>query len=265
MRPIVLRNAILLGVAGFAALAAAPAGCSAPGTATTAGTGPGSHPTGTPGSDVGSIGMYLTLPGGTQIDTVNWVVTGPNGASTVVQSGMVNVGSSSGISFLIGGLPPGSGYTVTLSGSSTDGTVTCAGSATFTVSARTTSNVNVALQCQTAPGEAGSALVNGSTFNCGTVVSMSASPADVSVGGSIQLAGTGTGPDTSGLAYAWSASSGTLSAPTSATTDFTCTQAGTVTITLTVTDGPIPDGGACDPSLETQTVNVTCDSDASAN
>jgi hypothetical protein len=57
----------------------------------------------------------------------------------------------------------------------------------------------------------------------------------------------------------WSAPSGTFDTPNAASTNFTCTAAGLVAVTLTVSDGPVPDGGACNPALSTDTVQVHCD------
>jgi phospholipase C len=190
---------------------------------------------------------------------VGWTITGPNGAATVVQTGTVSVGNSTTVSFLVGGIPPGSNYLITLSGTSTDGTVTCAGSSTFSVTSRTTTNVSVTLQCNSRPSEAGSVMVTANTFNCGTVNSLSASPAEATVGNPIALTAQATGPNPGGLTYAWSAPSGTFSNPSSAVTNFTCAGAGSVTLTLAVSDGAVPDGGSCDPTMSTSTVQVTCD------
>ncbi len=260
-KSLIQRTLILAAVGGASVAAAQVVGCSSPGAAATGGSTP-AQAAGDPGAggdNAGSVGMALTLPGGEVINTVNWTVTGPNGGSTVVQTGTVAVGNSQTLTFLIGGIPAGAGYTVALSGQSTDGSVTCTGSATFSTSARTTTNVSVALQCSSPASEAGSALVNGTTFNCAAWNSAAASPAEAIVGNSVNLSATATGPNPAGLTYAWTASSGTLSTPTSSTSQFTCTTPGTATITLTVGDGVVPDGGTCSASAATTTVQVTCD------
>src|SRR5580692_11188987 len=120
MRKTLVRSAMLLCAIGATAAAVGQMGCSS------AGTGGAS----TPGDDaVGSVGMQLTLAGGEQLNAVAWILTGPGGASTVVQSGSVAVGNSQSVSFLIGGIPSGGGYTISLSGTTTDHNATCAGSA----------------------------------------------------------------------------------------------------------------------------------------
>ena len=139
-------------------------------------------------------------------------------------------------------------------------TATCAGTANFSTTARTTTNVSVVLQCNSTAPEAGSALITGTTFNCGTVTSISASPAEVIVGNPIALNSLATAPNPSGLTYAWSApsGSGSFSNATAANPTFTCSApASALTLTLTVADGAVPPGAAC--SSNTSSIQVTCD------
>src|ERR1700722_2259828 len=89
---------------------------------------------------IGTVHMNLTLPGGESISTVNWVITGPNKAPTVVQQGQTHVKKSDSISISLGCIFLGTGYSVSLPGTSVDGTVTCAGSATFSVTSRQTTS-----------------------------------------------------------------------------------------------------------------------------
>ncbi|HEY4016199.1 MAG TPA: alkaline phosphatase family protein [Polyangiaceae bacterium] len=254
VRKSLVRHALLIGVAGVAATAVAQVGCSSTNTSSPPGGANGGSQ-----DNVGTVGMQLTLPGGETLAVVNWTVTGPGGASTIVQSGSVNVAGSQSISFLVGGIPAGSGYSIMLTSTTTDGNVSCSGSATFNVSARTTTNVSVALQCVTAGSNNGSISVNGTTYDCATWNSATASPSETTVGNAVTVSASASGPNPAALTYAWSAPSGTFAAPTSASTQFTCTTPGPVTLTLTVADGPIPAGASCSTSLDTTTVQVTCD------
>lgn len=251
------RNLLLLGLTAAGAIVCSPIGCSS---SDRTGSGAPEPITSDPSVDnAGTVGMQLTLPGGEEINSVNWTVTGPNGASTVVQTGVVNVGGSTTISFLIGGIPAGSNYSISLTGTSPDGTTTCAGAATFNTAARTTTNVSVALACNTATADSGSALVTANAFNCGQVTSISASPAEVIVGNPVALNASATGPAPSVLTYAWTApaGSGSFSNPALPNPSFTCATAGAVTLTLNVSDGVIPDGGACTTS--SSSIQVQCD------
>ena len=259
-RKSIVRSAILLGAVGAVTVGGVQVGCSSPGASELgAGQAPEMPGTGPTSGDTGTVGMRLTLPGGEQLNSVGWTITGPNGAATVVQTGTANVQNSQTVSFLVAGIAAGNGYTIALSGQSVDGAVTCAGSGQFNVVARTTVNVAVALQCATAGSEAGSVLVTGNTFNCATANAITASPAEAVVGALIALSGSATGPNTGGLTYSWSAPTGSFDTPHASTANYTCAAPGAVTLTLTVGDGPIPDGGSCNPALATTTVQVSCD------
>jgi hypothetical protein len=260
----VLRAATLIASAG-AAIVAGVQGCSAP----SGGSGP--SPTATAplggvtstgpavGATTGTVGMMLTLPGGETLNTVSWTVTGPNGASTVVQTGSVNVQSSLSVSFDIANLPAGTGYTIALSGTSVDGSVTCSGSVSFSVAARMTTAVTDLLQCNPTASEAGMLAVTATPYDCAIWSGISALPSETTVGHSVAVSATATGADPSALTYAWSAPTGFFDSPSSASANFTCTAVGAATLTVVIGDGPVPDGGACNSSLDTTTVQVTCD------
>jgi hypothetical protein len=217
-----------------------------------------------PAADVGVVGMKLTFPGGETLSTATWSITGPNGASTVVQSGTLNLQNSQVLSFSVGGIPAGSGYTVTVTATSTDGAVTCAGSASFAVTAHATTNVTLLLQCAAGAPDAGSVAINGMPYFCAAASGASATPSETAIGTSVGLTGSGVGPNGAAITYAWSAPSGTFSSPTGQSTNFTCTQQGPVTVTLSVSDGALPDGSTCNPSLSSTTVTVQCDSPVDA-
>ncbi len=218
---------------------------------------------GSPGSAesdaTGTVGMSLSLLGGEVLNAVNWTITGPNGASTIVRQGNVDLQGSNSINFQVAAIPAGSNYNIALSGVSVDGSVICSGSAPFSVTARMTTNVTVLLQCTSKAPDAGSASFNGQSFACATAGGVSASPSEATLGNPVALAASATGPNPGAITYAWSAPSGTFSAPTAAATSFTCTAPGPVTVTLSVTDGPVPSGGSCDQSAATTTVQVQCD------
>jgi len=202
--------------------------------------------------NVGEVGLKLTLPGGSQLNSVSYTVTGPNGFS---KTASVNLTSSSTLSFQLS-LPAGGPYSITLSGTTTDGATTCAGTGSFTVIARQTAKATVHLTCHEAP-RTGSALISGVLNICPQIDSLAASPSEVLVGKSTVLAATAHDTDASpaALSYAWSASSGSLSATSGASPSFTCSTPGDATITLTVSDGDATAGCA-----DTQTTTVTCTS-----
>ena len=211
-----------------------------------------SSKTGTAANDAsGSVGLALQIPGGQTINTISYQITGPN---AFAKSGSIDVSHSTAISAVISPLPAGTGFTITLTGMTVDGTLTCSGSGTFDVMAHTTSTVTVHVDCHVGAAT-GSVLVNGTLNVCPVVDGISASPAEVAVGGSVALTAMAHDSDAgpAALTYAWSAPSGMFSSTTAANPTFTCTTGGAVTLSLTVSDGdPLASCAA------TSTVSVTC-------
>jgi len=207
----------------------------------------------------GTVGAQLTLPAGQLIEVVQWVITGPNGAATVVQSGSVAIPNTNAVSFLASDIPAGAGYRISLSGTAIDGSVTCTGSASFAIKSHVTTPVPVAMACSVVMSGSQVTLVDGTSFNCANVTNVTAIPAETTVGGTIALTSSAAGPVPSALSFAWSAPSGMFDHPNSATPKFTCTAAGPVPLVLTVADGPVPAGDACNVPASTRTVTVLCD------
>jgi hypothetical protein len=228
---------LALGLCGFACLSA----CSSEGD---------HYKTSTPANaSVGTLNLGLTLADGSVLASASYVVTGPNGFS---RTGSIDVSNASKISALIGGLPAGSGYAITISATSTDGSATCGGSATFNVQAQQTLPLNVPISCHV-PAHTGSVLVAGVLNICPTIDGISANPAEVAVGGTVALSAVAHDSDAgpSPLSYTWSASSGSLSSSTASNPTFTCATAGTVTVSLTANDGD----AAC---TDSRTATITC-------
>ena len=202
---------------------------------------------------VGSIGLALQT-GGVTLNSVSYTIVGPG----FTRSGTINVEKSTQISALIGGIPAGNGYSITLSASDAGNSGTfCTGSATFNVMAGATSTAQVRLQCKT-PAKTGSVMVNGVVNICPVIDSLSIAPAETTVGNAVGLSASGSDADhvPSALSYSWTSSSGVLTGASSATASLTCTAVGPVTVTLTVGDGDCTD---------TLSQTVTCSPAASGS
>ena len=201
----------------------------------------GEHAATTDNSQPGSVDIAL-LAGSVALTSVSYTITGPNGFAT---SGTINVASSSTVSTIIGGLPAGDGFTITLSATGTDSSTTCGGNATF----------NVTLDCHQS-ATTGSVAVNGTLNVCPVADGLSANPADVAVGFPVALAIAAHDPDNgpAPLSYSWTAASGSFGSATSATSTFVCTTPGPVTLTATVSDGDSTPG--CPASMS---VTITCE------
>ncbi|HMJ09926.1 MAG TPA: hypothetical protein VK524_00905 [Polyangiaceae bacterium] len=87
----------------------------------------------------------MTLQTSIEFDAFSYAIAGANFS----KSGSIDVSSSNTVSALIHGIPVGSGYTITLSGTSAaPKQATCSGSATFAISADAVTNVPVVVSCR---------------------------------------------------------------------------------------------------------------------
>ncbi|HEY0469697.1 MAG TPA: metallophosphoesterase, partial [Polyangiaceae bacterium] len=195
--------------------------------------------------------LGLTLTSGATLTSVSYTIIGPASFS---KTGAIDVSNSTTISGLIGGIPAGTGYAITLSATTGDASLTCGGSATFDVTARQTTPVSVAVTCK-APPKTGSLLINGVLNICPVVDGLNVAPNELLVGGSVVVNATAHDSDAApaALSYQWTASSGTLSSATAQNPTFTCTSAGTATLTLKVSDGD-----ATPDCADSATATVTC-------
>src|SRR3954453_4065450 len=115
----------------------------------------------------GNVGMQLQIAPGVTVNTVSWSIT--NATTGFSKSGTVNVQFSNVVKFQVGGLPSGAGYTITLTATSVDGTISCSGSASFSVVPGATTGVTLTLVCTGAAADAGTIVVNGSTQVCANI------------------------------------------------------------------------------------------------
>jgi hypothetical protein len=229
-------------ILGLAAAGVLSAGCSGGSSTRSA----GNEPTGV-------VGMQLTVPGGVQLATLSYTVTGPT-----TYSGTVDLRGVSAIAVALPDVAPG-GYTLSETATTADGFVTCSGqSAPFTIFGGATTAVSVGLACSASP-DAGALTSTTDTGNCASVTSAVATPGVANVGASVQLTASAVAPDRSALTYAWSASAGTIDTPSAASANFTCpSTAGDVTVTLVVGDGSVPADVTCPVAASTTTLKVTC-------
>jgi lamin tail-like protein len=198
-----------------------------------------------PAEDMGSLGLELALSPEVELASVAWQVTG-NGFS---KAGSADVSDSESVSLLIGGIPAGNGFTMTLSGSAAG--FGCTGSATFDVRAGETTRVALTLRCRP-PRSTGGVVVDGQTNVCPTIDALSAAPLLVNVGGRVRLEAEASDLDAapSALTYSWQSDAGPISGASSAAATLTCAVAGAHGVSLTVSDGDCSD---------TLAISVTCE------
>jgi cysteine-rich repeat protein len=188
--------------------------------------------------EFGRLNMNLEVDG-YQVDTIHYVISNSGG---VVTEADADVSPDVALATAWVLLPPGS-YTVELTSMAND-TIPCAGEEDFTITAGGTSSVDVTLTCRLAGADpaSGDAHINAEfEFEqldaCG-LTHLFVGPIQTSAdGGVITLESLGT----PGLTYAWtvgggSTGNGTFGDASMQNTLFTCTEQGTVNLTLTVTN-----------------------------
>ncbi|MEI9947640.1 MAG: hypothetical protein WDO74_01290 [Pseudomonadota bacterium] len=207
------------------------------------------------GESLGSVAFALQAAPGVTLNSVTYTILGPASFS---KSGSIDLSRSSQIGALIGPLPAGLGYSITLAATSVEGTSSCSGSALFDVAAHQTTSVVVAFACHEA-ARTGSVLVNGALNVCPSLDAVSANPAEAFVGTTIALSARAHDADAApaALSYRWSASSGSLSDSNTSAPIFTCLAPGPVSLSVSASDGdPL---ASC---AESRVITVQCTADA---
>jgi acid phosphatase len=197
----------------------------------------------------GQIGLELQIAPGFSLDTVRFTLLGPLGFS---REGQIGVASSTKVSTIIGGVPFGTGFQLTLRSTLVGGGGECTGASAFDVQGPGTTRVSVHMTCVLQPGT-GSVVVNGALNICPRIDGIDANPAEVLFGSSLALKASAVDVDRgpSAMSFAWSSTSGVIGAGTTASPTLTCNHVGMTTVTLTVSDG--------DPACSsTQSVDVVC-------
>jgi hypothetical protein len=223
----------------------------------------------------GAIGVSLTLLGGQTLNSLTYNLANGTPADALMGTIPLPTGSASASpyavpTFEILPVAAATGYTITLSGTSTNGAVTCSGASSppFAVTAGNETIVNVLVTCTT-PNVSGSVEVNATLQNCPTVATLTAINATANTaapGNTSTIWAAAVGPNPASLTYAFfvTQGAGTVSPASQVTAAndsssnilFTCPATGeTDTIQVVTTDQV---GAVCPSSLSTATVTVTC-------
>jgi len=191
-----------------------------------------------PTEDLGQVAFALKVADSVELVTVSYEISG-NGFS---KTGTADVAKSKTLKLQIGGIPAGSGYQVRLDAAGgPDSGVTCSGSAGFDITPSKTTQRNVHLQCKLPKN--GSLLATGEFNVCPTVDELTVLPAEIEVGGTIELSAVASDLDgvPGSLSYQWVADGGELANTDAAVTSLTCLEAGDVNVTLAASDSDCDD------------------------
>jgi len=177
-----------------------------------------------------TVRFDIDFGGGVTLTTLNYEITGPNAFRRV---GSLTVGAQPTVTATFQNIPMGRGYNILVSGTASDDASTCTGSLMFNVNGSMNVTLTIPLTCS------GLAAVTGTLNLCPVIDELSAIPSEVNVGGAIDLTAVVRDGDNgpSPLAATWTASGGTLSNRSTAGATFTCTQLGTFSVELSVSDG----------------------------
>jgi hypothetical protein len=194
----------------------------------------------------GSAHIALEVAPGVIISEVEYEIT-REGMEPLTGTLPVSEDPVNPISGTISGLLAGTGYTIVLR--ATANGVECEGSASFNILAGQTTSVTIVLQCRGLDPR-GNLDVNGSFNFCPIITAAAVTPSEAAVGDTIAVSASAFDPDGDALDYAWTATSGTFADASAANTAYTCTAAGSHSLTVTVDDGR-----GCTESLS---VGVSC-------
>src|SRR5690349_1921630 len=118
--------------------------------------------------DRGGVTASLQLSPTTMLDTASYSITGPN---AYARAGTIDVSQSQTIAVTVGGIPAGTGYSASVTGTATDGVTTCSGSAAFSVTAKMTTALMITIQCRE-PAKNGNVQIDGRVNICPVVDGM---------------------------------------------------------------------------------------------
>jgi hypothetical protein len=203
-----------------------------------------------PGIDLehtGSIGFALEVGEGITLHSVTYDING-NGFS---KQGDVDVSRSPTLTAVIGGIPAGDGFTIVITATSIDGSVTCVGTATFSVMDGLITNVTIHLKCHFGH-RFGRIDLTGIVNLCPAVEDLTVAPMETTIGGTITLLTRLSDADGPGSAlrstFSDGATSLSLNGVDRSAIGITCTQAGPSHISLTISDGECLQATAVDVS-----------------
>lgn len=199
-----------------------------------------------PSDTIDTVRFKLDFGGGVMLTSVDYVLTGPPSSRRV---GTLSVGDQASITAAFSNLPAGQGYDLAVKGTASDDSSFCKGEVIFNVASMMDAVVTIPLMCS------GLAVVTADVNICPTIDSLSVTPAEVQVGSSMVIVAEAHDPDNgpAPLSATWAAMSGTLINLSTTGATFTCTAAGTFTVSLRISDGT--PGTKC---ADTASVTVTC-------
>lgn len=193
----------------------------------------------------GSAGFELEVGAGVTLHGVSYVING-NGFT---KEGVVDISQSPILTAVIGGIPAGDGFTITITATSIDGSVTCVGTATFAVMEGLITKVTIHLQCRFGH-RVGKIGLHADVNLCPAIEEVTATPMETGMGSTITLftrLADSDGPASAlDMILADGLTSLSLHGRDTAAIELTCVEPGPSRITVTASDGECLQGTAVD-------------------
>jgi hypothetical protein len=195
--------------------------------------------------NVGTVRLNLSIPpGGPAVNAVHWAVV--SSTQAVVRQGDIDTSDVNATASLDTSCPAGSGDSVVLTATATNGDPCTGTSLPFNVAQGASVIVTVQLVCGGGrPSQPSGSVVIGTTIvagdNCPVFTSWQISPLQATSGSSVDVMASASDADLGeALTYAWTAPTGTFLDASAASTRYVCAGPGIQTLTLTVTDNHTP-------------------------
>ena len=182
---------------------------------------------------VTALRLNLEIADGTTINQVEYKIEG-NGMPAM--GGIIDT-SAPGATASVEqyGIPPGSGYLVTMVATSTDGMTMCGGSATFDVDAGISTEVDVILHCK-GTERFGGVRVNGELNVCAELDKVIVAPLQTASGFALEVSALGSDEEEDDVEYRWTATGGAFDDSSASDTVFTCDAASPEELTIEISD-----------------------------
>jgi hypothetical protein len=180
-----------------------------------------------------ALRLNLEVADGAVIDMVEYTITG-NGMMPM--GGVIDTsapGATASVEQF--GIPPGTGYVVTMVATSVDGMLMCGGAATFDVAAGASTEVMVLLHCK-GTERFGGVRVNGKLNVCAELDKVVVAPLQTAAGYALDVRALGSDEEGDDVTYRWTATGGAFDDPNAAETIFTCGEAAEEELTIEVSD-----------------------------
>jgi hypothetical protein len=189
-----------------------------------------------PSADTGSVALNFGIAHGLSISAFDYAISSPS-AAVGAWTGRLDVAdANASVSGVIGGLPPGAAYELSLSATTDDGGTFCGADSVFDVVAGSPTSLVISMVCLNA-NTTRTIEVDGVAHVCPLVASSTLAR----TGDAITLSASSYSFDELPIGFLWEASAGVLTSPNERASAYECGPGGVQEVRVTVSDGKCDD------------------------